>query len=73
MNSTGEVGRVDLPETRRNRHLDRQPPLRDGQRGLHVERGGIDVAVEVELDGDRRWCPATSVDDIEEMPAMVES
>ena len=47
-----EVGRVHLAETRRDRHLDRQPALRDGQRGLHVERGGIDVAVEIELDGD---------------------
>ena len=48
-----EVRRIDLAEARRGRHLDRQPALRDGQRGLHVERGGVDVAVEVELDGDR--------------------
>ena len=47
-----EVGRVHFSETRRDRHFDRQPPLRDGQRGLHVERGGVDVAVEIELDGD---------------------
>ena len=55
-----EVAGIDLAEARRRRHLDRQPALRDRERGLHVERGGVDVAVEVELDGDARACRATT-------------
>ncbi len=43
------------------------------ERGLHVERGAVDVAVEVELDGDRASCRATDRRVIDEMPAMVES
>ena len=49
-----EVARVDLAEERRRGHFDRQPALRHRQRGLHVERGAVDVAAEIELDGDLR-------------------
>ena len=50
----GEVGRVHLPERRRGGHVRRQRPggLRDGR--LHVQGGRVDVAVEGELQGDRR-------------------
>ena len=47
-----EVRRIHLAETRRSRHLDRQPALRDGQRSLDVERRGVDLAIEIELDRD---------------------
>ena len=49
-----EIARIDLLEARRRRHLDRQPPLRHRERGLHVERSAVDIAVEIELDGDLR-------------------
>ena len=47
------VGRVDLAVARRRRHLGRQLPLRARDRRLHVGRGLVDVAVELELDRDR--------------------
>ena len=47
------VGRVELAVAGRRGHLDRQLPLRPGDRGLHVGRRLVDVAVEVELDHDR--------------------
>ena len=48
-----EVARIDLAEERRRGHLDRQAALRHRERGLHIERGAIDIAAEVELNGDR--------------------
>ena len=47
------VGRIDLAVARRAGHLRRQRALRARDRRLHVGRGGVDVAVEHELDGDR--------------------
>ena len=44
---------------------------RDG--GLHVLGGGVDVAVEVELERDLRCRPARSIEVIESRPAMVEN
>ncbi len=44
-----------------------------GKRGLHVERRAVDVAVEVELDGDLGLRRATTYEVIDEMPAMVEN
>jgi hypothetical protein len=48
----GRVRRVHLAEARRHRHLGRQVSLCDRKRGLHIERGGIDVAIKIELDRD---------------------
>ena len=48
----GRVGRVDLLVARRRRHLARQGLVGDGDGGLHVLPGRVDVAVEVELDDD---------------------
>ena len=39
------VGRVVLAERRRRRHAGRQQRHRRGDRGLHVDRGAVDVAV----------------------------
>ena len=47
------VGRIDLAEAGRRRQFGRQAAHRRGDRRLHVERGAIDVAVEVELQNDR--------------------
>ena len=44
--------RIDLFEAGRHRHLDRQPTLGNRQARLHVERGAIDVAIEIEEDID---------------------
>ena len=46
------VGRIDLAEARRRRQLRRQLAQRRGDVRLHVERGAVDVAVEVELHDD---------------------
>ena len=54
------VRRIDLAIGRRARQVLRQLPARGIDRGLHVVRGGIDVAVEIELDGDRRSSRARS-------------
>ena len=42
-------------------------------RGLHVFRRAVDVAVEIELDGDLGAARANSCDVIELTPAMVEN
>ncbi len=49
----GEIARIDLAETRRGRHLDRQLSSSNRQCRLYVERCTINAAVKVELDGDR--------------------
>ena len=46
------IGRVDLLVRRRRRHLRRQLPRRAADHRLHVLRGGIDVAAQVELQRD---------------------
>ncbi len=46
------IRRVHLAETRRRGHFRRQVALRHRKRGLYVERRGVDVAVEVELNRD---------------------
>ena len=43
------------------------------ERGLHVERRAVDVAVEVELDGDLASCRAPTSRSSTMMPAMVEN
>ena len=50
----GEVGRVDLAVGRRRGQVLRQLAAGGVDRGLHVVGGAVDVAVEVELDRDRR-------------------
>ena len=49
----GRVGRVDLAIGRRTRQILRQLSRGGVDRGLDVVGGGVDVAVEIELDGDR--------------------
>ncbi len=49
-----EIARIDLTEERRRGHFHRQAALRHRQRGLHVERGAVDIAAKVELHGDLR-------------------
>ena len=49
----------------------RPPALRDGR--LHVLRGGVDIAVEGELDGDRRAALRVRRAHLTAMPAMVEN
>ncbi len=49
----GRVGRVDLAIGRRTRQILRQLPGGGVDRGLDVVGGGVDVAVEIELNGDR--------------------
>ena len=51
------VGRVDLAVGRRRGQVLRQLAAGGVDRALHVVGGAVDVAVEVELDGDRRRCP----------------
>ena len=46
------IGRVDLLVRRRRRHLRRQLPRRAADHRLHVLRGGVDVAAQVELQRD---------------------
>ena len=53
------VGRVDLAIGRRARQILRQLPGGGVDRGLDVVGGGVDVAVEIELDGDRRRAERT--------------
>ena len=48
-----EVGGVDLAEAGRRRQLDRQAAHGGRDLRLHVERGAVDVTVEVELQDDR--------------------
>ena len=48
------VGRIDFAIGRRTRQILRQVPRGGVDRGLDVVGGGVDVAVEIELDGDRR-------------------
>jgi len=47
----GLVGRVDLLQAGGRRHVDGQAADDVGNGGLHVLRGGVDVAVERELQG----------------------
>ncbi len=47
------IGRVDLAVRGQLRELLRQLALRAQQRGLHVDRGGIDVAAADELERER--------------------
>ena len=47
------VGRVDLLVRGRARHVGRQLPRRGRDRRLHVLGGGVEVAAQVELQGDR--------------------
>ena len=49
----GVVGGVALPERGRVGHVARQPALHGSDGGLHVLRGAVDIAVEVELKRDR--------------------
>ena len=46
------LGRIHLAHRRRIGHAGRQLPLRLGDGGLHVLGGGVDIAGEVELQGD---------------------
>ena len=62
---------IDLAVGRRRRHLDRQLALDARDRRLHVGRGGVDVAVEVELRARSRSSPGVLVALIVSMPAMV--
>ena len=68
------VRRVDLPERRRRRQVARQLAGGRCHLGLHVEGGGVDVAVEVELDGDgggaehRGRCHLRDARDLRELP-----
>ena len=48
------VGRVEFPVERPGRQVGRQIHRRGVDRRLHVVRGAVDVAVDVELDDDRR-------------------
>ena len=52
------IRRVDLPETGRIGHFRRQPAGDRRQHGLHIERGGINVAIECKLHGDLRGAGA---------------
>ena len=54
------VGRVDLAVGRRARQVLRQLAAGGIDRGLDVVGGAVDVAVEVELNGDRGRCRANS-------------
>ena len=64
------VGRVHLAERRRRRHARRQQRHRGGDRRLHVHRGAVDIAAQIELQRDlRRACEFDDV--IESRPAMV--
>ena len=49
-----EVGRIDLLERGRRRHVRRQRRAASRDGGLHVLRGRVDVAIELELQRDRR-------------------
>ena len=48
------IGGIDLAQRRRRRHRRRQRPRGGGDRRLHVLRRGVDVAIERELQRDRR-------------------
>ena len=48
----GEVRRIDLAIGRRRRKIFRQARSGRGDRGLHVLRGAVDVAIEIELQRD---------------------
>ena len=48
------VGRVHLLVGRRRGHVRRKPALRAGDGGLHILRGGVNVAAQAELQGDLR-------------------
>ena len=52
-NENGRVGGVDLPVGRRTWQVLRQLPGGGVDRRLNVIGGGVDVAVEIELHGDR--------------------
>jgi hypothetical protein len=66
------LARIHLAEAWRHRHLDRQAPLRDRQARLHVERGAVDVPVELKQDDDA-GASERRHDVIELTPAMVAS
>ena len=53
-NEDRRVGRIELLVGRRRRHGLRQRLARRGDRGLHVLRRQIDIAVEIELNRNRR-------------------
>ena len=57
-NQDGRIGGVDLAIGRRRRQVLRQLAAGGVDPGLHVLRGRIDVAVQVELQRDLRWCRA---------------
>ena len=50
----GRVGRIDLLETRRRRQLRGQAAQGGGDHRLNVERGAVDVAIQIELHRDVR-------------------
>ena len=64
------IGRVDLAIGRRVRQVLRQLPGGGVDRRLHVVGGGVDVAVEIELQRDAAWCPARSTDVICATPGI---
>ena len=64
------VGRVDLAVGRRRRQVARQLPSGGVDRGLDVVGGGVDVAVEIELQRDRWSIRAPLVDVICETPGI---
>ena len=52
------VGRIDLAIGRVARQVGGQIAAGGVDGGLHVARGGVDVAVQIELQRDRWWCRA---------------
>ena len=64
------VGRIDLAVGRVARQVRRQLAARRVDRRLHVARGAVDVAVEVELQRDRASSPSELVEVISVTPAM---
>ena len=64
----GRVGRVDLAVGRPRRQVGGQLAAGGVDRRLHVARGGVDVAVEVELERDLTSSPSELEDVISATP-----
>ena len=67
----GRIAGIDFAERRRRRHARRQQRHGCGDRGLHVHRGAIDIAAQIELQGDVGAMPWRCCEIIESRPAMV--
>ena len=50
----GRVGRIDFPISRAARQVERQIACGRVNGRLHVARGAVDIAIQVELNGDAR-------------------